>query len=145
MPLKFIVTDRSGIEAGVLVKSAYIVISIHDTYSPPARVKKQSGLRGLLQLAFDDAEPTTSTELAGTFTLMTAEQAEKIWNFVHEQKDQVGAVVVHCEAGVSRSPAVAAGLCKGLGGYDRQFFRRYQPNMHVYRLMLDEARKRAAE
>ncbi len=97
--MKSIVTDRSGIEAGVLVKSAYIVISIHDTYSPPARVKKQSGLRGLLQLAFDDAEPTTSAELAGTFTLMTAEQAEKIWKFVHEQKDQVGAVVVHCEAG----------------------------------------------
>ena len=112
MPLKFIVTDRSGIEAGVLVKSAYAVISIHDTYSPPAKVKKQSGLRGLLQLAFDDAEPTTSAELAGTFTLMTAEQAEKIWQFVHEQKDEVGGVVVHCEAGVShglpRSPSPPA-------------------------------------
>ena len=69
---------------------------------------------------------------------MTAEQAEKIWQFVDDQKDRVGgAVVVHCEAGVSRSPAVAAALCKGLGGNDLQFFRRYQPNMHVYRLMLE--------
>src|SRR5947209_4967260 len=141
MPLRFIVTDRSGIEAGVLVKSSYIVISIHDTYSPPAKVKKQSGLRALLQLAFDDAEPTSSADLKGTFTLMTAGQANQIWAFLQKHQNDVGAVVVHCEAGVSRSPAVAAALCKGLGGNDRQFFRRYQPNMHVYRLMLEAGRE----
>jgi len=142
--MKFQVTDRSGIEAGVLVRSSYIVVSIHDTYSPPAKVKKQSGLRGLLQLAFDDAEPTRSTELAGTFTLMTCQQADEIWKFVEQHKDDAGAVIVHCEAGVSRSPAVAAALCKGMGGNDRQFFRKYQPNMYVYRLMLEAARRRTA-
>lgn len=139
--MKFIVTDRSGIEAGILVRSSCIVISIHDTYSPPAKVKQQSGLRAMLQLAFDDAEPTTSKELAGTFNLMTTTQAESIWKFVDSHKNEVGAVVIHCEAGVSRSPAVAAALCKALGGNDRQFFRRYQPNMHVYRLMVEAGRK----
>ena len=58
--MKFLVTDRSGIEDGVLVKSSYIVISIHDTNSRAPRVKQQSGLRGVLQLAFDDpSRPTT--------------------------------------------------------------------------------------
>jgi predicted protein tyrosine phosphatase len=140
--MKFLVTDRSGIEAGVLVRSSYIVISIHDTYSPPARVKKQSGLRGLIQLAFDDAEPTDGAELAAALTLMTAEQADQIWKFFEQHKGEVGSVLVHCEAGVSRSPAVAAALCKGTGGDDRKFFRRYQPNMHVYRLMLQIGRAR---
>ena len=116
MPLKFMVTDRSGIEDGVLVKSAYIVISIHDTYSPPAKVKQQSGLRAMLQLAFDDAEPTGSSDLKAAFVLMTSKQADEIWAFVEQHREEVGAVVVHCEAGVSRSPAVAAGLCKGMGG-----------------------------
>jgi len=90
--MKFIVTDRSGIEEGVLVRSPYIVISIHDTYSPPARVKKQSGLRAMLELAFDDAEPTASSELEGAFTLMTCGQADEIWKFVDQHKDRVAAV-----------------------------------------------------
>jgi predicted protein tyrosine phosphatase len=145
MPLKFIVTDRSGIEAGVLVKSSYIVISIHDTYSPPARVKKQSGLRAMLQLAFDDAELTDSADVLGAVVMMTTDQANAIWAFVEQHRNDVGAVVVHCEAGVSRSPAIAAALCKGLGGNDRHFFKRYQPNMHVYRLMLEAGRRAGAK
>ena len=31
--MKFLVTDRNGIEDGVLVRSSYVVVSIHDTYS----------------------------------------------------------------------------------------------------------------
>jgi protein-tyrosine phosphatase len=73
----------------------------------------------------------------------TSQQADEIWQFVEQHREQVGAVVVHCEAGVSRSPTVAAALCKGMGGDDRRFFRRYQPNMHVYRLMLEAARRRS--
>ena len=140
--MNFVVTDRSGIEDGVLVRSSYIVISIHDTYSPPAKVKQQSGLRAVLQLAFDDAEPTNSAALPKALTLMTREQAKSIWEFVEHHMDYVGAVVVHCEAGVSRSPAVAAALCKSMGGNDRKFWREYQPNVHVYRLMLEAGRGR---
>ena len=141
--MNFVVTDRSGIEDGVLVRSSYIVISIHDTYSSPAKVKQQSGLRAVLQLAFDDAEPTNSAALPKALTLMTREQAKSIWEFVEHHMDTVGAVVVHCEAGVSRSPAVAAALCKSMGGNDRKFWREYQPNVHVYRLVLEAWRGRA--
>jgi len=41
--------------------------------------------------------------------------------------------------GMSRSPAVAAAICLGLGEDSTRFFEEYQPNQHVYRLALAEA------
>jgi hypothetical protein len=46
---------------------------------------------------------------------------------------------VHCELGMSRSPAVAAAICLGLGEDSTRFFEEYQPNQFVYRLVLAEA------
>jgi predicted protein tyrosine phosphatase len=48
------------------------------------------------------------------------------------------ALVVHCDAGLSRSPAVAAALSKILVGDDTYFFKRYLPNSRVYRTILEE-------
>ena len=135
--MEFIVTDRAGIEEGVRVRSAYIVISIYDPDKPKPKVKKQSGLRGVLQLAFHDAEPAVLRVLPSQIKLMTAEQAMDIREFVEKHKGEVGAVVVHCEQGMSRSPAIAAALCKRSGGDDRAFWEGYQPNGYVYRLVLE--------
>ena len=140
--MKFLVTDRLTIESGLLVRSAYIVISIHDPDKPKPRVKKQSGLRAVLQLAFHDAEPAVSRVLPERIKLMTAEQAGQIRAFEEKHKDEVGAVVVHCEQGMSRSPAVAAALCKRMGGDDREFWEGYQPNGYVYRMVLEGGEKR---
>jgi predicted protein tyrosine phosphatase len=118
------------------------VISICDAYSSPAQVRQHPDLRALLQLAFDDAVPTSSPELKSVSTVMTSEQADEIWNFVDRHRDHVQAIVAHCEAGWSRSPAVAAALCKGMGGDDRRFWRKYDPNKHVYRLTLEASRRR---
>lgn len=141
--MELVVTDREGIEEGVLVRSSYIVISIHDPDRRKAKVKRQSGLRGVLHLAFHDAEPTSSPALDAQVTLMTPDHARQIWAFVEKHRNEVGAVLVHCEAGMSRSPAVAAALCKVMGGDERRFWREYQPNMHVYRLMIEAANGRA--
>lgn len=50
--------------------------------------------------------------------------------------------VIHCDAGYSRSPAVAAALALALNGRgaDDEFFVKgnYCPNMHVYNTMLKE-------
>jgi protein-tyrosine phosphatase len=53
--------------------------------------------------------------------------------------------VVHCNAGYSRSPAVAAGLCKVMIGNDRHLFRGKDPNLHVYRMMVKVGKARFAE
>ena len=137
--LKFIVTDRKTIEAGLLVRSSYIVISIRDSAKRRVKVRKQAGLRDLLYLAFDDAEPTDQMASPAAITLMTPRQARKIWEFVDKYRESIGAVVVHCEQGMSRSPAVVAALCKAMGGDDRRFWREYQPNRYVYRLVLEAA------
>lgn len=137
LPVKIVVTDRESIERGVLVRSSYVVVSIHDPDKPPARVRRQSGLRDVLHLAFHDAEPSQAMGLPEHVVLMTSEQAAQVWAFVRKWAGQVGAVVVHCEQGMSRSPAVAAALCRALGGDEARFFREHQPNPYVFRLMCE--------
>ena len=48
----------------------------------------------------------------------------------------MGTIVVQCEQGMSRSPAVAAAICKGMGGDDQRFWRNYSPNRYVYEVVL---------
>ena len=137
--MEFIVRDRQSVERGILVRSSYILISIRDPERQKVRVPKQSGLRDVLYLAFHDVDPAGDTALREDITLMTDEDARRIWSFVKKWEKKIGTVVVHCEQGMSRSPAVAAALCKRLGGDDSRFFKQYKPNQYVYRLMLDSA------
>lgn len=140
--MDFIVTDRDGIEAKLVIRSSYVVISIHDPRRRPAKVRKQPGLRDILFLSFHDSEPIERLTLPPEVKLMTPEQAKQIHQFIEKHKSDVGAVVVHCEQGMSRSPAVAAALCKSMGGDDRRFWRDYQPNSYVYRLVLEATPKK---
>jgi predicted protein tyrosine phosphatase len=135
--MDFIITDREGIEKGVLVKSSYVVISIHDPDKQPPPIRKQPGFRASLVLSFDDAEEVPAMALPGEIVLMSRGQAKKIRRFIEKHREDVGAVVVHCEAGMSRSPGVAAALCRAFGQDDQLFWQEYQPNRHVYRLVLD--------
>ena len=81
-----------------------------DSDAARARVPKVAGLRGVLHLAFDDAEPTGSFQLPADIKLMTQHQTRRIWRFVRYHREQVGAFVVQCHQGMSRSPAVAAAI-----------------------------------
>ncbi len=87
---------------------------------------------------FPDAD--APSEVFAEADLFSAEQAAEIWSFVRAHRDDVERIVVHCDAGMSRSPAVAAALSRALTGDDSDFFGgRYRPNMRVYRLLLDAA------
>ena len=134
--MEFLVRDRDSIEHGILVRSSYVVISIRDPDKRRAHIPKHSGLRDVLHLAFHDAEPSAGMTLPDDVVLMSSEQAKQIWQFVRRWEGEVGAVVVHCEQGMSRSPAVAAALCRAYGGDETPFFREFQPNRFVYRLMV---------
>lgn len=83
----------------------------------------------VLPLLFDDVD--------GGKDCMTAEDAQKIATFVkrHEGKK----IIVHCDAGVSRSAGIAAAILKHYTGDDRKIFDspRYCPNMLCYRLTLN--------
>lgn len=52
-------------------------------------------------------------------------------------------IIVHCDAGISRSAGIAAAILKAKTGDDSQIFDspRYSPNMRCYRLVLNELMK----
>jgi predicted protein tyrosine phosphatase len=131
-----IVTDRESIESGIVVRTRYVVVSIRDKGRRKARVPKQAGLADVLFLQFDDAEPSRNMELPASIRLMRPADAEAVWDFVGRHQKSVGTIVVHCEQGMSRSPAVAAAIAKKLGLDDRRFWEEHQPNRFVYDLML---------
>jgi predicted protein tyrosine phosphatase len=133
--MKLIVTDRLSIEKGFVVRSSYALISIRDSDAKPIRLPNPSGPREILHLAFDDSEPVAGIKFSREIQLMSADQAREIWRFVDKHKSQVGAFVIHCKAGMSRSPAVAAALALYLKLDEQKILRKYQPNRFVYDLM----------
>ena len=88
-----------------------------------------------MRLAFPDADSAvdgySEDDLFGT------RHADQVWDFVLGHRDEIGRVVLHCDAGLSRSPGVAAALSRVLVGDDSGFFKRYRPNMRVYRTLLE--------
>jgi predicted protein tyrosine phosphatase len=81
-----------------------ICISISDPDAPPARVS--SRFAAVLRLNFDDV-----TERGEPSDVLFAEDhAREIQEFV-DSWPTAKRVMVHCNAGVSRSPGVALGLC----------------------------------
>ena len=81
-----------------------ICISISDPDASPAQVS--SRFAAVLRLHFDDV-----TERGEPSDILFAEDhAREIRQFI-DSWPRVQRVVVHCNAGVSRSPGVALGLC----------------------------------
>ena len=131
------VCDREGIERGIRVCTDYVVISIRDPDKPRAKVKPQCGLRDVLFLAFHDAEPSANFELPSEVKLISPAEADEIRDFVRKHEPTVGSIVVHCEQGMSRSPAVAAAISDALGLDGRRFWQLYTPNTFVYHTVAD--------
>lgn len=134
--MQLVVSDRESVEAGLSVRTSFVVISIRDARKRRAKVPKQAGLKDVLFLAFDDAEPSAQFELPASVKLMTEAQAREVWAFVAKHQASVGTIVVHCEQGMSRSPAVAAALSRALGHDETRFWRDFAPNRFVYELLL---------
>ena len=87
----------------------------------------------------------TGFALPSEIVLMNEGHARAIWQFVQEWCNKVETIVVHCEQGMSRSPAVAAAICKVLGDDDRQFFREYMPNRYICDLLMTVAEEATGE
>ena len=93
---------------------------------------------GLLNMAFEDIEfprPTTPPEL-----VFNKVMARQILDFVAEMYPKVECFLIHCHAGMSRSPAVAAAIehIYHERGSDNYWFEHKTPNMMVYRGILNE-------
>ena len=112
-------------------KTAVISISDEDKEPPDLFNHPKNGIIAQCKLRFGDAD----NEENG----MTEADAAKIAEFVNTAGANADRIIVHCEAGVSRSAGVAAAIMKFLTGDDKAIFnnRKYVPNMFCYRLVLD--------
>lgn len=131
------VYSRRALEAVRPHEVAHIVISVTSAPDDIARLRHNDECRGVLRLSFPDAD--VASEQFPEAVLFSAEHARAIWDFVLEHRD-AARLVVHCDAGVSRSPAIAAAVARVLTGDDAEYFvGRYRPNMRVYRTLLEHA------
>ncbi len=110
-----------------------IVISITGCNSPDANLKVQ--FKDVLFLKFDDIEKSTKGWLR-KYKPISQEQADQIIDFVLNNDARF--IFCHCDAGISRSPAVAAAIMKALGGDDRLIFdsNKYVINQYVHQEVL---------
>lgn len=91
-------------------------------------------------LMFDDID---ASEPIGGLKPMSKNDAKRIVDAFLHYSDTVSQIIVHCDAGYSRSPAVAAALAKALGESDEEFFGHdYCINNHVYTTLLRQLAKR---
>lgn len=113
------------------IEEKTIIISITDVCSENNRFHPNPNIVGICEVKFDDVEK-------GEQFCITKKDAEKIVNFVRKNED-VDNIIVHCEAGVSRSAGCCAAIMLVYNGSDMEIFSnpRFCPNMTVYRTVLN--------
>lgn len=119
------------------------IISISDPnmiYTTRPFCSAENRVIAILSLTFCDADKPGKDIYgndADESDLMSQEDARKVVQFVnlHVEKH----IIVHCDAGISRSAGVEAAISKYVTGDDSVFFNsgRYYPNMWCYRKTLN--------
>ncbi len=112
------ITNRAAAEkASALIKTPHAIISITDPDSSFPTFAPNENRIAILSLRFydlddisDQMEPKDAVEYLAQFGdgLFKDDQAAEIVEFVEGIRDRAKGILVHCEAGVSRSAAVAA-------------------------------------
>ena len=109
-----------------------IIISITDLGSNPNQFAANPHIKDVLKLQFDDVDYSDDN-------CITQEDGKKIIDFVNRYVNKVDKVIVHCEAGVSRSAGVCAALMHIINGNDNPIFDnpKFCPNMTCYRTVME--------
>lgn len=112
-----------------------IMISIYSSDETPNKIARitENLIQAVLHICFDDVgrnEPCC----------MSAQDAARIRSFLEQHWEHTERLIVHCDAGISRSAGVCAAIMKFYEGTDLPIFdcKQYRPNMHCYRVMLEE-------
>ena len=130
--MRIVLCNRETVES-FAIPEWHIMISI-STPGDKASLPQNPRRRDTLALEFYDL----SSPLEG-YQIFTEDMAQEIWDFVsiwwpgHERL----LLIIHCDAGLSRSPAIAAAISKRYTGDDSHYFKRYLPNSLVYRIMMN--------
>jgi len=114
----------------------FAMISIgtpHEDYKEEPFCSITNNVVGICCVQFFDLDNTYPIKEG----LMKYKDAKKIAEFVSQNKDKI--IIVHCDAGQSRSAGIAAAISRYYNNYDFEYFDnpRYTPNMLCYRLMMN--------
>lgn len=71
------------------------------------------------------------------YLLFTEEQARDVWEFIDRYINDIEMIICNCEAGISRSAGLIAGIKAGMGLDESDIFQKYLPNSLVYRKMFE--------
>ena len=123
---------------------SHIIISICSPHAKPIKLPENKNRKGYLFLNFHDLDHLPEADkiclgIGKPYQLLTEFQASLIWTLVDEHKD-IEMIICNCEAGISRSAGVIAGIKAGLDLDESDIFKDYLPNTWVYRKVL-ESRK----
>ena len=108
-----------------------VIISITDIDSEHFLFAKNEQIKSILRLSFNDVGK-------GCFGAMNGKDADSIVYFCSKWFPHTN-LLIHCEAGISRSAGVCAAILKWYEGADMQIFGNtyYRPNMDCYREVLN--------
>jgi predicted protein tyrosine phosphatase len=113
----------------------HAVLSITDPGMGPARLADNPNRLGLLRLSFDDVDPGLGYR-GSAYSAFNEGLARTAADFVAAQVATSELLVVQCEFGRSRSAGLGAAFSRWANGDDAEFFVRFEPNRHVYEVML---------
>lgn len=124
---------------GIIPRSNMAMISISGPGNP-AQLNQMWHRGNLIRLQFHDADelghvsrPLGSEPGLHNIQLFSNRDAKNIINFVNEVKNKVEIIVVHCDAGISRSAAVAKFIAEMFNLPFPESYMLY--NKYVYRVL----------
>jgi hypothetical protein len=116
-----------------LIPEKHILISVTDP-NDAADIPERDTCQDILRLEFNDSYRFGTEGVARV--MFSEEQAQQVIDFVNKYHTKVPLLVVHCFAGMNRSPAIAAAVARMLGQSDEYFFKNHEPDSWVYRTLL---------
>ena len=124
------------------IKETHLWISITSTRSTFADLKPNPNCKGILRLSFDDCSDIFRFDDydcgSPILTPISEDQCQGVWEFVDARLGTFKSIYINCDAGISRSPAVAAALARHYLGSEEYYFKVgiYFPQEYVYRSLL---------
>jgi len=144
---KIYIMSKNDVESFTFQRNRkYLIISISGYYEPLANFSISVLYNDDITIKFflfDDVDKETKFyDLENNqyhyLIPMRKDQANDIANLIKKYYNQMDYVIVHCNAGISRSAGVVGAICKYLWNDDSEVFndKWFKPNMRVYNLLL---------
>jgi len=142
-----ILDKHAALKVAEIFPKPFAVISISTPGDEPPKFPNNKLLKYLLPLSFYDIDPasweTSELEIYKN-GIFSEKQAKQIIEFVYKIEEvEIDTMLIHCDAGVSRSAGVGAAVELIMNGSDKTVFnnRKFVPNRFVYRTIINTFHK----